>query len=49
MKEKIKIEIEIKDKDIKIRQPGFRPGHIHKDKTKYTRKQKHKEKWNGQK
>lgn len=39
---KIKIEIEIKDEDVKVRGDAFRPGHIHKVKTKYNRKKKHK-------
>lgn len=42
---KIKMEIEIKQEDIKVRGQGFRPGHIHRDKTKYSRKVKHKMKW----
>lgn len=43
MGKKKKIEIEIKDKDIKVRGTSFRPGHAHADKSKYTRKTKHKD------
>jgi len=39
-----KFKIIIKEGDIKIRIPIYRPGHVHKDKTKYNRKKKHKKK-----
>jgi hypothetical protein len=41
-KKKVKIEFEIDDSKIKVRGQSFRPGHVHKVKTKYTRKKKHK-------
>ena len=41
-KSRVKIEIEIKDSDIKVRGTSFRPGHIHKVKTWYSRKLKHR-------
>ena len=43
-KKKVKIEIEIKQSDIKVRDDlsGMRKDRVHKDKSKYTRKKKHK-------
>ena len=36
----IRREFIIKESDIKIRGDNFRPGHVHRVKTKYTRKKK---------